>query len=69
MEFISILMGAFSDTTYLCSESEYATQVGLGLGILMCTMSRKMILMASQSGEGGAEGDDGASGLPQEWLV
>jgi len=62
MEFISILMGAFSDTTYLCSESEYATQVDL-VGIYVYHVT-KMILMASQSGEGGAEGDDGASGCP-----
>ena len=47
MEFISILMGMFSDITYLCSESEYASNIDLvGLYVHYVT---KMILLSSQS--------------------
>ena len=52
MEFISILMGVFTDTTHLCSESEFASDLDL-VGVYVHHVI-KMILLSSHTGN--AEG-------------
>jgi hypothetical protein len=62
MEFVSILMGAFTDTVRLCSEYEDATHVNL-VALYVFHVTR-LILMASRTSDGAEGGESSVVRYP-----